>query len=396
MLFAVDLVFADTAAVNTLSPNPLSPNPLSPNPLSPNPDVSDATAVATVSAELLAQLGQQLFFDTDLSFNRSQSCASCHDPARAFTDTRPSPANFASSLGADGQSWGDRHAPSLTYARYAPKMHEVEPDTFAGGQFWDGRADDLEHQASSPLYNPVEMALPDTSVLRDRLLEKDTYRESFSQLFSHDIFSQPEALNDAFASAVAAFQRTDLFSPFDSRYDRYLQGEIQPTLQERVGMGLFFSKGFANCTHCHQLNTVPNTAGETFSNYRYENIGLPANRQLRQMNGKAEDYVDLGFAEQGRFKVPSLRNVAVTSPYMHNGIFAEMRTVLLFYNKFNTTGGSSQINPESKQPWGDPELDGHRDMVKLNAGIPLSDRHMLALEAFLRMLTDQRYEHLLP
>jgi cytochrome c peroxidase len=69
---------------------------------------------------------------------------------------------------------------------------------------------------------------------------------------------------------------------------------------------------------------------------------------------------------------------------------------LLFYNKFNTTGGTSQINPETNQPWGEPEVDGHRDMLKLNAGIPLSNRHMDAIEAFLRMLTDQRYEHLLP
>jgi cytochrome c peroxidase len=360
-------------------------------PLAGDPISSDPTLT-----ESMVQLGQQLFFDTDLSFNRTQSCASCHDPARAFTDARSNLVSSAASAGADGQSLGDRHTPSLAYAAYAPRLHEPEPGVYAGGQFWDGRADSLEQQASSPLYNPSEMALSDPSALRARLLEKEFYQQAFSRLFSTDIFDSPEGLNAAFSSAIVAFQRTDLFSPFDSRYDRYLRGEIQPTLQESIGMGLFFNNGFANCSHCHQLNALPNSAGETFSNYRYENIGLPANTQLRALNGKGVDYTDPGFMQQGRFKVPSLRNVAVTSPYMHNGIFKELRTVLLFYNKFNTTGGTSQINPETNQPWGEPEVDGHRDMLKLNAGIPLSNRHMDAIEAFLRMLTDQRYEHLLP
>lgn len=347
-------------------------------------------------SEPFAELGQRLFFDTDLSFNRSQSCASCHNPERAFTDTRPNSVFSAASVGADGVSMGDRHTPGLTYGSYAPGLTEIEPGVFAGGQFWDGRAGTLEEQATSPLYSPVEMALPDASVLRDRLLEKEFYSDAFRSLFSEHVFDNPDALNSAFSVAIAAFQRTELFSPFDSRYDRYLRGEIQPTLQEMIGMGLFFSKDFANCSHCHQLNSLPNSPGETFSNYRYENIGLPVNALLRSENGKGKDFVDSGFMQQGRFKVSGLRNVAVTSPYMHNGIFTELRTVLLFYNKFNTTGGDSQINPETNQPWGEPEVDGHRDMVKLNAGIPLSTRHMDALEAFLRMLTDQRYEHLLP
>lgn len=358
--------------------------------------LADPASPDPARAESLAQLGQQLFFDNNLSFNRTQSCASCHDPARAFTDARPNRVLSAASSGADGQTLGDRHAPSLTYAAYAPQLHELEPGVYAGGQFWDGRAESLEQQASSPLYNASEMALPDPSALRTRLLEQEFYQQAFRGLFSDDVFDKPELLNTAFSSAIVAFQRTDLFSPFDSRYDRYLRGEIQPTLQELTGMGLFFNNGFTNCSHCHQLNSLPNSAGETFSNYRYENIGLPVNTQLRALNGRGVDYVDPGFMQQGRFKVPSLRNVAVTAPYMHNGIFNELRTVLLFYNKFNTTGGTSQINPESNQPWGEPEVDGHRDMVKLTAGIPLSTRHMDAIEAFLRMLTDQRYEHLLP
>jgi cytochrome c peroxidase len=343
----------------------------------------------------LAELGQQLFFDTDLSLSRSQSCASCHNPERAFTDTRDNSVNAAASLGADGVSLGDRQAPSLTYADSVPTFHEVEEGRFAGGFFWDGRATTLEHQATSPLYSEIEMALPDAEALTQRLLEKEFYQQAFSELFSADVFETPDAINTAFSAAVAAFQRTDLFSPFDSRYDRYLRGEYQPTIQEMIGMGLFFSKDFANCSHCHQLSSLPNSVGETFSNYQYENIGLPVNASLRSANGKGSDFVDVGFKDQGRFRVPSLRNVAVTAPYMHNGIFNELQTVLLFYNKFNTTGGTSQTNPETGKDWGEPEIDGHRDMEKLNAGIPMSGRQMDALEAFMRMLTDQRYEHLL-
>jgi cytochrome c peroxidase len=343
----------------------------------------------------LAELGQQLFFDTDLSLSRSQSCASCHNPERAFTDTRDNGVNAASSLGADGVSLGDRQAPGLTYAASVPTFHEVEDGRFAGGFFWDGRATTLEHQATSPLYSEIEMALPDAETLIQRLLEKEFYQQAFSELFSADVFETPDAINNAFSTAVAAFQRTDLFSPFDSRYDRYLRGEYQPTIQEMIGMGLFFSKDFANCSHCHQLSSLPNSVGETFSNYQYENIGLPVNASLRSANGKGSDFMDAGFKDQGRFRVPSLRNVAVTAPYMHNGIFNELQTVLLFYNKFNTTGGTSQTNPETGKDWGEPEIDGHRDMEKLNAGIPMSGRQMDALEAFMRMLTDQRYEHLL-
>lgn len=357
---------------------------------------SAQTSATHDSADPLVVLGQQLFFDTDLSFNRTQSCASCHDPARAFTDTRVNPFNAAASIGADGASLGDRQAPSLSYAAQTPDLHEVEEGVFAGGYFWDGRASSLEQQATSPLYSPVEMALPDASMLKERLFEKDAYRNAFSALFGNNVWNEADALNNAFSSAVAAFQRTSLFSPFDSRYDRYLRGEYKPTLRETIGMGLFFSQGFANCSHCHQLNTLPNSPGETFSNYQYENIGLSVNGALREANGKGADYIDGGFMQQGRFKVPTLRNVAVTAPYMHNGIFNELRTVLLFYNKFNTTGGTSQINPETQQPWGEPEVDAHRNMEKLNGGIPLSRLHMEALEAFMRMLTDQQYEHLLP
>lgn len=344
----------------------------------------------------LAELGQQLFFDTSLSVNRTQSCASCHDPARAFTDTRLNQVNAAASLGADGVSLGDRQAPALTYAGSTPEFHEVEQGLFAGGFFWDGRATSLEHQAISPLYSEIEMALTDEAALKSRLIENEFYKQAFTALFSDNIFERPDAVNQAFSTAIAAFQRSEVFSPFDSRYDRYLRGEYQPTVQERIGMGLFFSKDFANCSHCHQLGALPNSVGETFSNYQYENIGLPVNAQLRSANGKGADFVDGGFKGEGRFKVPGLRNVAVTAPYMHNGVFDELKTVLLFYNKFNTTGGTSQINPETGEDWGQPEVDGHRDMEKLNAGIPLSPRQMDALEAFMRMLTDQRYEHLLP
>ena len=344
----------------------------------------------------LHELGQHLYFDTSLSVNRTQSCASCHDPARAFTDTRLNQVESAASLGADGVSLGDRQAPALTYAGSTPEFHEVEQGLFAGGFFWDGRAPSLEHQAVSPLYSEIEMALPDEAALTSRLRENEFYKQAFTALFAADVFERPDAVNQAFSAAIAAFQRSSGFSSFDSRYDRYLRGEYSPTIQERIGMGLFFSKDFANCSHCHQSGALPNSVEETFSNYQYENIGLPVNARLRSANGKGADFVDGGFREEGRFKVPSLRNVAVTSPYMHNGIFEELKTVLLFYNKFNTTGGTSQINPETGGDWGEPELDAHRDMEKLNAGIPLSPKQMDALEAFLRMLTDQRYEHLLP
>jgi cytochrome c peroxidase len=152
------------------------------------------------------------------------------------------------------------------------------------------------------------------------------------------------------------------------------------------------------------LNAVGGSQGETFSNYEFHNIGVPVNEALRRANGAEAGRVDPGLAanpavagdpaQRGKFKTPTLRNVAVTGPYMHNGVFAELRTVILFYNKYNSKSVKRQINPETGAPWSAPEVEGNLSRDELEFGPALKDRDIDALVAFLRTLTDRRYEQL--
>ena len=129
------------------------------------------------------------------------------------------------------------------------------------------------------------------------------------------------------------------------------------------------------------------------------------NHEVRAVNGTAPGHLDHGLldnptvsdpAQNGKFKVPTLRNVAVTGPYMHNGVFKNLRTTIVFYNKYNSKAVSAQTNPETGDPWGTPEVSANLSLEELEHGPSLDNRRIDALAAFLRTLTDRRYEHLLP
>lgn len=368
-------------------------------------------------APTLAELGEELFFDANLSWNRTQSCATCHDPDHAFIDPRLGADGriAAVSLGDDGVSIGDRNAPTAAYAALAPEFHVGTRARFnkqsrhrtyegpLGGMFHDGRAADLEAQAAGPPLNPIEMAMPDEASIISRIEENPRYVGAFRSLFGADIFDDPEAAYAAMARAIAAFERTDVFAPFDSKYDRSLRGEATLSFKELTGKSLFFSE-FTNCAICHQLHGNGDPVKkfrETFSGYEYHNIGVPVNDAVRAMNG-VED-LDLGLAfvpgfdspeNRGRFRVPTLRNVAVTEPYMHNGVFRDLKTTVLFYEHFIDPEDRA-INPETEQPWRDPEIPETVSTELLKVGDPLTDDEVDALVCFLRTLTDQRYEPLI-
>lgn len=377
---------------------------------------SETESTSTVPVELssaqLLEFGQQLFFDTSLSRHGNQACASCHDPGRAFSDARPLSIRAGASLGSDEMSLGHRNAPALTYVAGTPEFTLEDTsqldidastvDAIRGGFFWDGREPTLEAQVITPFINPREMALKDFDELGQRVLENPVYAKYTEQIAS------PSAALQPIAAALATYLRSDTLNSFNSRYDRYLKGEVEATSAEIVGMGLFFSPGFTSCAKCHQSSERDYAQRELFTNHRYENIGSPRNLELLSQNGFGEDYIDRGLAENpqvresnghdavyGRVKVPSLRNVAVTGPYMHNGVFDELSTVMLFYNHFNETGFAGQLNPETNQPWQQPSHPDGVVLDKLRSGFPLSPMQINALTDFLRMLTDEQYEHLL-
>ncbi len=352
----------------------------------------------------IEMLGEKLFFDVDLSLNRSQSCATCHMPNAGFADIRDNVVGGAVSLGDDGESLGDRNAPTASYARFSPLFHKNSQGQYVGGQFLDGREVDLKGQAGGPPLNPIEMGMSDKSAVVARLLEKPGYVSAFKQLHGDYIFLDIDKSYAALTESIAAFEKTDAFSPFDSKYDRYLRGEYQLSSQEDLGMTLFFSQQFTNCNLCHQLKRQAVSEHETFSNYQYHNIGVPVNSAVRAVNGVAEDYIDEGLfnnpqvsdiKERGKFKVPMLRNVSVTGPYMHNGVFRDLRTVVLFYNKYNSRSAKRQVNPETGQKWKEPEITENISLKELKTGPALDDKRVDALVAFMRLLTDKKYEYLL-
>lgn len=367
--------------------------------------LTNAAGAETLSK---AQLGATLFFDPALSASGEQSCATCHAPEHAFTDKRGRDVAAAVSLGGDGHSLGDRNAPSVTYAAFIPDFHRKADGVYAGGLFWDGRAKDLAEQAGGPPLNPIEMAMREKRDVVKVLQDSDFYRASLKAHYGDDIFADTERAYAAMTDAIATYEREPEFATFDSRYDRYLRGELELTAEEELGRTLFFSQQFTNCNTCHQLKTSLTDPRETFSNYEYHNIGVPEHKALRGINAKAgvHGFRDDGLAEnpllhapddtlRGRFRTPSLRNVAVTGPYMHNGVFNELRTVILFYNKYNTRSEKRQINPETGERWREPEVAENISMEELEIGPALDDQRVDALVAFLRALTDERYEYLL-
>ena len=373
---------------------------------------SEAAVFATKAA-----LGESLFFDENLSLNRSQSCATCHNPEHAFIDNRlgDDGAVAAVSLGDDGFSLGDRNTPSAAYAAFSPTFgvatharfnsQQSDYSGYEGGQFGDGRESDLQGQAGGPPLNAIEMGLADKAQAVERLQENPLYVSAFKQLFGERVWDDESEAYAAFTQSVAAFEESPEFSPFDSKYDRYLRGEYfyDPLSKAAEGKALFFSQQFTNCATCHQLQ--PNShRQELFTRYEYHNIGIPVNKAVRAKNSKGDGYIDQGLfdnplitdaQEKGKFKVPTLRNIAVTGPYMHNGVFKRLSTVVEFYDQY-LTSSEFTVNPETGEAWGAPEVPENISFTELEDGKKLTPEKVEAMVCFLITLTDSRYEHLIP
>jgi cytochrome c peroxidase len=379
----------------------------------PSPEHMPAPAHVFSSAE---ELGESLFFDKNLSFNRTQACATCHDPERAFTDSRLDPNGLppAFSLGDDGFSQASRNAPTAAYTSSTPvfqygahaRFNSQQPDYegYIGGQFLDGRATDLESQAKGPPLGALEMGMPDEASVVERLRENPDYVASFKAIHGEDIFDNIDATYNAMAESIAAFERTDIFSSFDSKYDKSLTGDYvyAPDSKAALGKALFFSQQFTNCATCHQL-VANGSRSEVFTNFEYHNIGIPVNVEARLAGNISLDDLDEGLfghpevddpAQIGKYRVPTLRNVAVTGPYMNNGVFRRLDTVIRFYDQF-LTGSDNFINPETGAPWREPPFPDTMSLVELEDGGKLSEDDIEGLVCFLGTLTDERYEPLI-
>jgi cytochrome c peroxidase len=280
------------------------------------------------------ELGEKLFSDPILSRGKAISCASCHLPAFAFADTA------AFSIGDKG----------TRVARNSPALTNLSGRT---DFFWDGRAASLEDQVLGPLAARDEMDLPiEEAVAR---LKKDTYyNAAFQKIFKAEVNAKNVL------SAIAAFERT--LETIDTPYDRYLDGD-EKALSAAAVRGRMLFIGKANCALCH--------SGEDFTADRFKSIGLFNGKELTDA-GRFKITGDS--AHIGLFKVPGLRNVAVTAPYMHNAMFKTLREVVQYYNTPDKFVNNS-IN---------------RDL-SLGSNLNLSEGDVDDIVAFLEALTDDRF-----
>ncbi len=291
------------------------------------------------------RLGLKLFFDTRLSEPTGQSCASCHDPSRAFTGNNGTTIGVA--LGSRPGTFGTRDTPTAMYLATAPHFGSIEKEgkrVPAGGLFWDGRADTLEDQAKGPFFNPLEMNNPDTPALIAKIAG-GPYAADFRKEWGDSIFAQPEAALDAVAASIAAFERTSLFQPFASKFDYVMRGKAQFTEQEQRGLSLFTIRQKGNCASCHSVDEGSrDPAKSLFTDFSYHALGVP--RSARIPRNSDITFNDVGLCERapmsgqpaikneahcGFFKTPTLRNIAKTAPYMHNGVFDNLRDVVAYY-----------------------------------------------------------------
>ena len=320
----------------------------------------------------------------------------CHVKDSAFVDPRATNLSLGASLGDDLMSIGDRNAPTAAYASFIPEFHfDTEEGLFIGGQFLAGRATNLTAQAKGPFLNPVEMNMPDEASVIERVKQNPDYVTSFKSIYGENIFDDTKKAYTALAEAIATFEKSAEFSPFSSKFDKVNKGEATYTEQEANGLALF--NGKAQCVLCH----VSEGGKAQFTDFSYDNLGVPVNHALRTANGKSADFVDVGLygnpavsdiGLQGAFRVSTLRNIAVTGPYMHNGVFKNLATVVHFYNTRDVAGA---INPETGNTWESGEVEVNKNTEELG-DLNLTTQEEADLVAFMKTLTDEQYEHLIP
>ncbi len=289
-------------------------------------------------------LGRMLFYENKLSRNNTQSCASCHKQAFAFSDTN----KF--SIGINGLK-GKRHAMAI----FNMAWHTNE-------FFWDGRAHLLRDQAILPIQDPLEMDESVANVVA-KLLIMPNYTAQFKRAFGSN------AINSLLISKALEQFMNSIVS-HSSKYDDFLDNKVALTADEERGRYLFFTEfnpGFpsisgADCNHCH--------GGANFENDQYMNNGLDLDIALKDSGRHA---VTKAQKDIGAFKVTSLRNIALTPPYMHDGRF---NTLLEVVNHYNLVKNSQSLDPSFKQ--------------QLPIGLNLSQADKLALVAFLNTFTDYK------
>ncbi len=297
-------------------------------------------------------LGKRIFEDTNLSEPPGQSCLSCHDPKHAFQSDNGSPVPGIAA-GSTPDRLGRRKTPTIMYKTYSPafgfyKDIDDGKETLEakGGQFWDGRASDLAEQVTFPLLDPVEMNNPSIEAVVDKV-KTGPYAALVERVFGADAFSDPKVAMRNLSGTIYAYEATERFAPFSSKFDDYLRGKATLTPIEARGFGLFKDPKKGNCIACHFGKTDSKDPTDwIFTDFTYDALGAPRNPRIPANADPA--VVDLGLCKRpglaailpkeiklgalcGAFKVPTLRNAAVAGAYYHNAAFTSLSDAIAFY-----------------------------------------------------------------
>lgn len=421
------------------------------------------SAAITFAESEIVTLGGAIYSDLNLSKNGNQACKTCHQKSAGFADqeNRADPIMYPVSDGSDPLLFGGRNAPSSAYGGSSPVFYfDTEEQLFLGGMFWDGRAtgwtlgDPLTEQALGPFTNPVEMALPDKAAVI-AIIQASGYAEKFMKVFGPDAFIDVDTAYDNVGRAIAAFERSDNIMRYNSKFDQFWKeqgGNVETfgvngdgaytgldagfkskylTNQEAEGLALFNAVDKGNCAACH-LTSNDGDNPPVFTDFSYDNLGIPVNPQIVVLAGPQKIDFGLGamvsqlmsacgdasgfdcdayfkggceqlpaeleavclgnnglvglpdgfdgnttvyVSEAGKFKVPTLRNVARSAPYGHNGYFITLEDITNFYNTRDVFA------------WPAPEVSLNVNSDELGA-LGLTDVEVAAIVAFLKSLTD--------
>jgi len=371
----------------------------------------------------IEELGKFLFFDQNLSTPAGQACAVCHGPAVGFTGPISEiNAHGAVYPGAIATRFGNRKPPASAYAGESPVLDYDETEgVWIGGMFWDGRAtgwtlgDPLAEQALGPFLNSLEQNNPNswTVVLK---VAGSEYAGLFRQVWGEGSLPNPpdeestrtitphvfdyRLAYERIGRSIAAYERSSEVNPFTSKYDYFLAGVVELSPQEAWGLELF--NGQAMCAACHPSALGPNGEPPLFTDFTYDNLGVPKNtenpfyRMPRHWNPDGRNFVDVGLGgflmgagfpmevyepEMGKQKVPTLRNVDLrpdagfVKAFAHNGVFKSLEDIVHFYNTRDVLD------------WPPPEVAANVNTDELG-NLGLSAEQEAAVVAFLKTLSD--------
>ena len=371
-----------------------------------------ATGGVAVAEELtpMEMLGKHLFFDENLSTPPGQSCAACHGPEVGFTGPMSEiNAHGAAYEGAVTGRFGNRKPPAAAYAGDGPVLYyDTGEELWIGGMFWDGRAtgwtlgDPLAEQAQGPFLNPLEQNNPNARLVCIKVRNSD-YAELFEEVWGpgsldcvHDVAGTYERI----ARSISAYEHSTEVNPFSSKYDYCLAGMVDLTEQEAFGLELF--EGDAMCSACHLSEPGPNGEPPLFTDFTYDNLGVPKNPENPfysmppHWNPDGANWIDLGLGgflagmeehadhaadNYGKQKVPTLRNVdkrpypEFVKAYTHNGFFKSLEEITHFYNTRDV------------EEWLPPEVAENVNTDELgDLGLTLEEE--AAIVAFMKTLSD--------